>query len=287
VGGASREDMRRRAVITAAVLAVIALGLTRMKAWKARSAAAAALRGPNAAVVSGLRELLWADQGLREDLAREAAGDPEAEEIRFASAGGRCEDAVRRTSAQVGASASSAGSLKLLAFARDACGDRPGAVEAMRGVLELASESRQALQAWHHLRALGVEPGVAEARRVLGVIVEIGAVQGTDTVAAYADRSTRFFSRAGGMSLGDDHRPEVEDRAAQLIAAAGRFLDQTSPPSGPRQLPPPGTVQFTLLTPSGPRTASAPLNALLTGQSPWVPLFEPAAKLLALKVQGG
>ena len=63
-------------------------------------------------------------------------------------------------------------------------GDSASAIDTLR---ELASrpglESRQYLQIWHFLRELGVQPPDAEAKRVLGVVLE-GQLQGGLDLAA-------------------------------------------------------------------------------------------------------
>ncbi len=67
-------------------------------------------------------------------------------------------------------------------------------------------ESRHYLQAWHFLRAAGIQPPEQWAQFVLGVVVEVGMPGGADLVAAYADGSARFYSHAGGGVVWDAQR---------------------------------------------------------------------------------
>src|SRR5262249_53662228 len=76
--------------------------------------------------------------------------------------------------------------------ARDAikAGRRDDAVERLKSVLAQGGlESRHHLEAWEVLRALGVRPSEDQAKRTLGVVVEVPIREGFDLLAAYADHS--------------------------------------------------------------------------------------------------
>jgi hypothetical protein len=155
-----------------------------------------------------------------------------------------------------------------------------------QAVEESWGAAHEVLEIWRQLRRRGVSPPRAEARQVLGLIVETGFPDGTDAVAAYVDGSSQFFSRAGAALLGEDPRPEVEAAARHLISVARAFVRRARPMQVPREPPGPQTVQFTFLTPSGPLVSTSSKAALRNGHGELSPLFEPAAELIQLKVEG-
>lgn len=162
----------------------------------------------------------------------------------------------------------------------------PWASEMKRAVEESRGPAQQALELWHQLRRSGIAPPRAEARQVLGLIVEIGFPGGNDTVAAYADGSSQFLSREGVALLGEDPRREVEAAARDVISVAGAFVHRARRIQAPREPPGPQTVQFTFLTPSGPLVSTSSKAALRSGDGELSPLFEPAAELIERKVEG-
>src|SRR4051812_15593504 len=166
----------------------------------------------------------------------------------------------------------------------------PWAVELLSEVKQAVEEShgpaQQALEIWRQLRRSGIAPPRAEARQVLGLVVEIGFPEGPDTVAAYVDGSSQFLSRAGGALVGEDPRPEVEAAARRLISVAGAFALKARRIQAPRAPPGPQTVQFTFLTPSGLLVSTSSKAALRDGGGELSPLFEPAAELIHRKVAG-
>jgi hypothetical protein len=237
-----------------------------------------------------LKDLLYADQSLKDGLTSLMVFAPELKRVLDALDQGRHQEALWQVNAMEAASTSRAGIPLLLAHVRSACGDRAGAVEALEGFLaSIEGSSRSTLQTWHRLRDLGVQPPPELADGVLGVIVEIAFPEGPDTVAAYADGSSRFFSRKGGAILGEDPRPFVREAARRVVSRANDFVKvakRAKRTGAPRPEPEPGTVRFTLLTPAGQRVAVAGKGALRSGKDDLRPLFEPVAELIALKVEG-
>ena len=76
--------------------------------------------------------------------------------------------------------------------------DTRSAAAALQGVLNMPElESRHYLQAYHFLRALGVNAPPEKTKDVLGVVVEVGMQRGLDLIAAYADRHARYFNYSG------------------------------------------------------------------------------------------
>jgi len=155
--------------------------------------------------------------------------------------------------------------------------------EVQRAVEESRSAACEELELWRQLRLQGVAPPRADARRVLGLSVEIGFPEGTDIIVAFADGTSQFFSRGGAALMGEDPRQEVEAAARNLIDEATSYVGIAQPERGPHRSPPATMVQFTFFTPSGPLVAACSKKALRGGSSKLAPLFEPASELIALK----
>lgn len=132
-------------------------------------------------------------------------------------------------------------------------GESAAAVTALREVLATPDlESRQYLQAWHFLRALGVVPAADEGKRVLGVVLEVAMHGGLDVVAAYADNSARYINYSGkvivweaGTDLPGGFIQALLTAAQPVAAAIGPWLEAR------RQPPSAGDVRINLLTASG------------------------------------
>ena len=70
--------------------------------------------------------------------------------------------------------------------------------EILARIVEGTTESRVRLQAWSLARRVGIEPPSDDARRVRGVVVDVGFDAGTDTLAGYEDGTARYLNQAGG-----------------------------------------------------------------------------------------
>jgi hypothetical protein len=124
-------------------------------------------------------------------------------------------------------------------------------------------ESRQQLQAWHFLRELGVQPGAAEAKQVLGVVLEVALEKGNDTLAAYGDYGARFSSHSGKLIAWESRDPQIDAHIDQLLNAGKRLAEKVGPWTEPRRAPPTnGNVRVNLLTPSGLHFCEGPFSAL-------------------------
>lgn len=157
------------------------------------------------------------------------------------------------------------------------------APEEQLAVEEANSPAREELELWRQLRMRGMAPPRSDARRVLGLTIEIGFPEGQDVIVAFADGTSQFFSRVGAVLMGEDPRQEVQEAARRLIEEAALFVGLAQREPGPHRSPPVGMVQFTFLTPSGPFVASCTKRALRSGTSKLAILFEPASELIALK----
>ncbi|HET8934404.1 MAG TPA: hypothetical protein VFN67_13230 [Polyangiales bacterium] len=143
-------------------------------------------------------------------------------------------------------------------------GKKQRAEQLLRQLLADGSlESRQHLQAWHVLRELGAQPGAADAKQVLGVVLEVALEQGNDTLAAYRDCSARFMSHSGKTIVWNAREPQIDAHIEQLLNAGQRVAERIGPWTEARHPPPTnGNVRVNLLTPSGLHVAEGPFTAL-------------------------
>ncbi|MCC3156365.1 hypothetical protein LJ737_03900 [Hymenobacter sp. 15J16-1T3B] len=134
----------------------------------------------------------------------------------------------------------------------------------LRRVLATAGlESRHYLQAWQALRALGQVPTPAEAKQVLGVVVEVGMQEGLDLVAAYADGSARYYNFSGAGVVWERPDDSLAAMIQDLLAAGQQVAAQIGPWAAPRPAAPTlGSVRINMLTPSGLHFGQAPFEAL-------------------------
>lgn len=132
-------------------------------------------------------------------------------------------------------------------------GHRDDAIASLKQVLALPDvEPRHYLQAWHFLRPLGHKPTPAEARRVLGVVVEVPMHGGLDLVAAYPDHSARYYNFSGAGVVWEHSDTSLDADIDRLISAGAVVVQQIGPWDGPRPEPPPkNQVRLSFLTPSG------------------------------------
>ena len=142
--------------------------------------------------------------------------------------------------------------------------DKPRAQQQLQQLLaDNSSESRQRLQVWHFLRELGVQPGAAESKQVLGVVLEVALEKGNDTLAAYSDYSARFSSHSGKSIVWESRNPQIDAHIDQLLNAGKQIAERIDPAEGPRRDPPSnGNARLSVLTPSGLHFGEGPFNAL-------------------------
>jgi hypothetical protein len=145
-----------------------------------------------------------------------------------------------------------------------AAGDNESAKQKLRDVLALTGlESRHYLQAWHFLRALGEEPLPQEAKHLYGVVVEVALDEGVDIVAAYADRSARYFNYSGAAIVWERPNDSLNGVIDALLSAGKTVAEQIGPWDGPRPgAPPTGQARISLLVPAGLHFGQGPYQAL-------------------------
>jgi hypothetical protein len=149
-------------------------------------------------------------------------------------------------------------------------GQTNGAVEIWRTIAFSEDfESRQILQAWHFLRAVGVQPPSDRAKDVLGLIAEMPVPQGHDLLAAYRDGSVRYLNHSGTVAVVED-RSSVEIQAAvRRWIAVGHMVVHTIGPWTEPTFPPlaRGHARIVILTPSGPHFGQGPVERLTADQT--------------------
>ena len=159
--------------------------------------------------------------------------------------------------------------------------DKQRAQQLLRQLLADSSlESRQHLQAWHFLRDLGVQPKAAEAKKVLGVVLEVALDKGNDTLAAYRDYGARFISHSGKLIVWESRDQQLDAHIDQLLNAGQRVTEKIVLWTEPRLAPPSsGNVRVNLLTPSGLHCGEGPFSVL--ARNPMVgPVITSGAKVM-------
>jgi hypothetical protein len=149
-------------------------------------------------------------------------------------------------------------------------GSPADATTSWRAVLAHAGlEPRHYLQAWHFLGQHGQRPPPEAAKQVLGVVVEVGMPRGLDLLAAYADRSARYYNFSGAAVVWQRPDDSLDALVEQLLAAGAAVAARIGPWQGPRPpAPKAGQVRLSLLTPSGLHFGQGPLDGLRRDPSP-------------------
>jgi hypothetical protein len=146
-------------------------------------------------------------------------------------------------------------------------------------------ETRHYLQAWHFLRQLGETPPASAAKQVLGVVVEVGMDDGEDLLAAYADRSARYYNYSGAAIIWEHPDDSLDRMIAELLEAGMRIIHQIGPWERTRPGPPAsGEARVNLLTPSGLHFGQAPY-ALLAKDAMGGPILQAALNLMKALIE--
>jgi hypothetical protein len=124
-------------------------------------------------------------------------------------------------------------------------------------------ESRHYLQAWMFLKPLGITPAPEIAKRVLGVVVEVGMNSGLDLLAGYEDFSARYYNYSGAAVIWEKPDTSLNEAIARLIVAAQVVANVIGPWDEPRPpQPKSGKIRINMLTPSGLHFGEAPFETL-------------------------
>lgn len=142
--------------------------------------------------------------------------------------------------------------------------DPRGAEQKLQQILAMSDvETRVWLQAWHCLRSLGAVPTDDVARQVHGIVVEVGMDEGVDALAAYNDRSARYFNYSGAAVIWDATTDEMTAFIDPLLEVARVVGAATEPWSGPHPpRPSAGQMLINILTPGGIHIGMGPMNAM-------------------------
>ena len=130
-------------------------------------------------------------------------------------------------------------------------------------------ESRHVLQAWHFLRAAGVQPDETVASTVLGAVAEVSVDDQHDLLVAYRDGGVRYLNWSGSAAvLEPGNNADVDLRVAEWLAIADRLALIIGVWEEP-ELPglPAGHSRILLLTPAGKRFGQGPHDLLLQDPS--------------------
>lgn len=166
------------------------------------------------------------------------------------------------------------------AAARLERGDRPGAIDALRSIVQRPGlESRHYLQAWASLRELGIAPAPDEAKHVYGVVVDVPMDSGLDTLAAYEDRRARYVNFSGAVIVWEAPDTRVDGHIRKLLAAGQKLAGLIGPWEGKRPSLPPRQARISLLTPSGLHFGQAPVQALVRDAMA-APVIDAATELM-------
>ena len=163
-----------------------------------------------------------------------------------------------------------------------AAGDIGSAVFGWQRVVGMPGlEARHYVQAWTFLRQYGVPPAPAEAKRLLGVVVEVDrGAAGLDLLAAYPERTARFYAGTGGGIAWERPDTTLDAHIGALLDAAKAVLDRIGPWTQPRlPPPPPDHIRLNFLAPSGLHFGQAPF-AVFEQDALAGPVVQAAAALL-------
>jgi len=124
-------------------------------------------------------------------------------------------------------------------------------------------ESRYQVQAWYLYRLLGGRPIPDLAKRVLGVIVEVGIDNGDDLLAVYADRTAHYHNHAGTAVVWKRPNESLDGLIDSVLQAAVTVVDRIGPWQGMRPSPPrQDHMRLNILTPSGLHFGEGPFDRL-------------------------
>ncbi|MGE3171689.1 MAG: hypothetical protein AB7O97_03625 [Planctomycetota bacterium] len=142
--------------------------------------------------------------------------------------------------------------------------DRSTARRHLHDLLDLPTASmHHQLSAWSCLRALGEQPPANDAATVRGVVLETGADQGLETLAAFADLHVELLRADGAVHHSDGPGDGLGDAVARLLQAAHGVVEHTHPHHGaPENAPTQGHVSIRVLTFAGPHLGSGPATTL-------------------------
>jgi hypothetical protein len=118
---------------------------------------------------------------------------------------------------------------------------------------------------WHFLRGAGYQPPDDQAKRVLGVVMEMPVGGAHDLLAAYEDGSARYLDYSGKVVILEDRTLHQVQEAIKNWLSLGQVIVQAIGPWTQPALPalPANHLRVMMLTPSGPHFGQGPSEELL------------------------
>lgn len=132
-------------------------------------------------------------------------------------------------------------------------GHKEDAIAAWRAIADMPGlESRHYVQAWNFLHVVGVHPPVEKAKLLLGVVIEVPMNGGLDLLAAYPERTARYYNHKGGGVIWEHGSDLLDPQINALLQAAQTILNAIGPWGKPRPpAPPEGQLRINILSPAG------------------------------------
>jgi ankyrin repeat protein len=169
-----------------------------------------------------------------------------------------------------------------LGYLQQQTGDRAAALASFRKLLATPDlGSRETLRLWKLIRTLGEAPPPDQSKRVLGVVVEVGLGSDVLSIAAYADGQPRYFLGTGGGIIGETWTEEETKKVQEIVHLAEDLVDGMEPTES-RELPKPGRVRFTILTPGGSYGEEDSFSSLSHGQGRCAKVFAASDQLVGM-----
>jgi hypothetical protein len=168
-------------------------------------------------------------------------------------------------------------------LAREAIGQdhKDEAIAHWQRVVEMPGlESRHYAQAWYFLRIAGVQPPTEKAKQLLGVVIEVPMNGGLDLLAAYPERTARYYNYSGAGVVWEHPDDSMDDLIDALLREGQRVVDQIGPWEKSRPpAPPAGQMRLNFLTPSGLHFGQGSMDVL--SQDPMAkPVIDAGVKLM-------
>jgi hypothetical protein len=160
--------------------------------------------------------------------------------------------------------------------------DAAAARDALHRMRQPGRASRDHLQAWHELRALGENP--EDPARLYGVVVDMPVSGGLDTLAAYRDGTARYLNYSGKILVWETEDPSIGALIGALLDTAASIVAQIGPWEGVRPPLQPGVLRVSMLCAGGLYFGEGPVQAL-TADPMAGPLITAAARLLQALTQ--
>ena len=145
--------------------------------------------------------------------------------------------------------------------------DEPTASEILARIVDGTTESRVRLQAWSLARRVGIEPPSDDARRVRGVVVDVGFDAGIDTLAGYEDGTARYLNQGGGGIVWETADETVGATIKSLLQAGRAERNGTELTVGTR--PSRGTRRGGGSTPPGAQSRPHDCDSRRADRAPW------------------